>query len=110
MMKISATGAFSSLPPALHGYKAPGHHVNVSFTGFGFMIDDGLHTSAILSIWKSFSNLSKKDPIEDLTMFDLIKLSDCYATKNYQVDYVKVLHPNSDIGDNNLAIIRQPRS
>jgi hypothetical protein len=84
---------------------------NVGGTDFDFMIDDGLHTyeAGICLFENSVSKLSKNGiySIEDVSMSGLIKFRDYFATKKYQVDYVNLLRPNLDIGDNNLVIIRQ---
>jgi hypothetical protein len=83
----------------------------VDLTDFDFMVDDGLHTyeAGICLFENSVSRLSKNGiySIEDVGMVDLIKFRDYFATKEYQVDYVNLLRPNLEIGDNNLVIIRR---
>jgi hypothetical protein len=86
---------------------------NVGLTDFDFMIDDGLHTfeAGICLFENSISQLSKNGiySIEDVNMPDLIRFRDYFSSKKYQVDYVNLLRPDLEIGDNNLVIIRQVR-
>jgi len=81
---------------------------------FDFILDDGLHTFAagVTLFEKMVPTLSASGiyVIEDVRMHAMLQFKSYFEGRNYRVDYVSLMRPDLELGDNNLVVIRQPSS
>jgi len=80
-------------------------------SGFDLIIDDGLHTfeAGLCLFQHSVQHLAEGGVyiIEDVWPDDLAKFRAYFQTQPFAVDYINLIRPGLDLGDNNLVVIRK---
>lgn len=81
---------------------------------FDLMVDDGLHRfeAGRCLFEHAIGQLTPHGVyiIEDVKVSDLLKYQQFFAGQEYDVQYVTLYRPGSDLHDNNLVVIRKPHS